>query len=112
MITKEQHEEIITDVDSFNRFVSDLIETVMQRVIVEIPNMVMYHIKEVQNNEKLRKEFYDNNPKLKNNPEIITQALSSIVTQHPDWNREKVYKETAVKANQLIEMESTNGQGF
>jgi len=112
MITKEKHEQIITDVDSFNQFVSDLTETIMQRVIVEIPLMVVYHIKEVQKNEKLRKDFFSENPSLKNNPEIITQALNSIITQHPDWDREKVYKETAIKANQLIEMEKTNGQGF
>lgn len=112
MITKEFHEQMITDVDKFNQFIKEYTEVILQRVILEVPNMVLYHIQETQKTEKLKEEFYNDNPGLRDQPSLVVQSVNAVTSQHPEWDRRQVYKEAGLKANKILSMEKSNGQGF
>ena len=112
MITKEFHSEIMTDVSKFNQFLSDYTEIILQRVILEIPKMVLHHMQETQKIGKLREEFYKKNPSLIKHDKIVQQTANSLHAKHLDWSIEKVFDETAIKATDIFNKEKSNDQGF
>ena len=107
-LTKEQHEELVTDVDKFNEFVYDLTEHIMQRVLLEIPALVSYHVREVSKTRTLREKFYKDNPELKGKESLIIQAVNGISSNHPEMSREEVYREAGKEAKKLLKMETAN----
>lgn len=112
MFTKDQHEAIITDVDKFNQFIKDYTEIIMQRVMLDIPNMVLYHIKDIKEVEKLREKFYKDYPNLKDHKNILSKVVTRIAHDNPDWDRSKVFDTAGKECNRLLTMEKSNEQGF
>ena len=112
MITKEFHSEIMTDVDKFNQFLADYTEIILQRVLIELPNIVLHHIQETQKVSKLREKFYKENPELVKQTSLVQQTANSIHSKNLDWKIEKVFNETAIKAKDILNKENSNAQGF
>ena len=108
-LTKEQHENLITDVDKFNKFLDDFTEHIMQRVMLEIPALVSYHVREVSRIKTLREKFYQANPELKGKESLIIQAVNGISSKHPEMSREEVYREAGKEAKRLLKMETNYG---
>lgn len=112
MITKEEHEELITDYNKFNSFLKLLTEQLIQRVYLEVPELVLFHIRQTKELKKLRDEFYKNYSDLKDHQQLLGQTVNSLQIKNPSWTREKLYDEAGKLARKLLLEENVNGQGF
>lgn len=108
-LTKEQHEDLVIDVNKFNEFLESFTEQVIQKVMLEIPTLVAYHVQEVNKIKNLRKQFYETNPELKGQEKVIIQAVNGIANKNPGMSREEVYRLAGVEAKKLLNMETTHG---
>lgn len=113
MITKEQHEELILDYEKFNSFLNTFTEQLIQRIYLEVPELVMFHIKGIKETKKLRDEFYKKYEDLKEHPQLLAKTVNALRVKNPEWAKEKLYEEAGQLTRKLIsERNKTNGQGF
>ena len=113
MITKEQYEELITDYEKFNSFLNIFAEQLIQRVYLEVPELVMFHIKNVKETKKLRDKFYEKFEDLKECPQLLAKTVNALRVKNPDWEKEKLYEEAGQLTRKLrLEKDKTNAQGF
>jgi hypothetical protein len=112
MISKEYHEQIVTDYEKFNAFLKDYTEHIIQRVMLDIPHLVFHHIKEIQDMNKLRDKFFSDYPDLKDKAKYVNIAINKILQDHPDWDKARVFKEAGIEAKTIIMKENNNGQGI
>ena len=113
MITKEQHEKIITDYDEFNKFMLEYTESIIQRVFLEVPQMVMLHMESIQSMKKLRDKFYNDFPDLKDHQLLLGKTVNRLSTEHPEWDKQKLFTAAGEKVQELLkEGEEINAQGF
>lgn len=110
-LTKEKHEEVIFDVEIFNEFLEEFVEAILQRVLLEIPNIVIHQIREVNEITRLRRQFFKDNPELIGKEGVLIQAVNKVASDNPAWSREKVYNEAALKAKEILKWEKENVQG-
>ena len=113
MITKEQHEEIVTDYNKFNAFMVAYTESIIQRVFLEIPDLILIHIKTIQDTKKARDKFYSNYPELKDKQEHLGKVINKLRIENASWNMDKLYNEAGKVTKQLLSEEAKiNGQGI
>jgi hypothetical protein len=112
MISKEHHEQIITDYEKFNDFLKSYTEHIIQRVMLDIPHLVLHHVKEIQEMNKLRKKFFSDYPELKDKAKYVNIAVSRILQDRPDLDKAKVFEEAGPMARDIINKEKNNGQGI
>ena len=108
-LTSDMHEDIITDVDKFNEFLYDLTNDILERVLLEIPALVSYHVQEVSKIRALRDKFYKDYPELKGKEGLIIQSVNKISSDNPAMPREEVYKKAGDLAKRILETENNNG---
>ena len=111
-LTKERHEEIVLDYEKFNEFLSNFTEHLMQRVMMEIPNLVLWHIKDIKNMENIRKKFSETHGELLKHPELLTQCVNTVAAKHPEYDKEKIYEIAGRKAEEILKEEKAHGQGI
>lgn len=109
MITKEYHEEIITDVHKFNLFMKEYTEILIRRVYLEVPEMVIKHIQTAHRVTKLKETLYKDNPELVAHKELVMQTANTIQGEHPDWEMEELFNEAILKVKEKLMQEVDNG---
>lgn len=113
MITKEQHEELILDYEKFNSFLNTFTEQLIQRIYLEVPELVMFHIKGIKETKKLRDEFYKKYEDLKEQPQLLAKTVNALRVKNPEWAKERLYEEAGQLTRKLLlERNKTNDQGF
>jgi hypothetical protein len=110
--TDEELWEILGSVDKFNIFLSNYTEFITRKVMLAAPALVIHHIKNEQNYNRIKEKFFIDNPELVIYKPVVAQELNKIAANHADWDIEKVFTQAGIEAKKIIKqsLEKKDGQ--
>jgi predicted patatin/cPLA2 family phospholipase len=94
--------ELLGDVEKFNGFLSNFAEHILRKALMAVPALVIHHIKNETNYDRIKKEFFDKNPELLKYQQVVKQQLNVVAAEHTDWTIEQVFNEVGLQSKQLI----------
>lgn len=98
----EELYEILGSVKNFNIFVANLTENILRNVMINIPALVIHHIKNEQSYKVIKEKFFKDNPELVEHTPIIAQQINLVAAEHPDWSIEEVFVETGIRSKEIL----------
>jgi len=100
--SEEELWEILGSLDKFNNFLDVYAETLMRKIMLAVPALVIHHIKNEHKYEKIRGDFFIKNPELVQHKEVLARQLNVTAAEHPDWLIEKVFTDAGIEAKKTI----------
>jgi len=101
-------DDIAADRNTFNKVMSMIekrvIEKASQKTLMDIPQVVLHHIKQQQMINKVVDRFYEENNDLKDLRQTVGHVANQTSVEHPDWNVSKIFNEAAKRTRKLLKL--------
>lgn len=108
-------DDISADPDLFNQVMHKLekriIENTAKTTMLNIPNLVIHHIKQQKAVNTSVEQFYAENTDLAEVKSTVGHVANIVASEHPDWDINQVFKETAVKTRKLLKLPALSSSG-
>lgn len=116
-ISNEDFEEITTNPERFQEFISQVRQDAVEQarnefqtqlqeqtaqlreeILSNIPQVIEKTTQRAQSVNQIRKQFFENNPELKNKMGYVRDMTNTVSHQNPDWSAKQVLDEVARRA--------------
>ena len=102
-ISGKKFDQITGNLDEFNKF----LEEFKREIFLSIPEIIMKHLQDTVNANKLVAKFYKDNPELKEHRLVIGSLANKIAAENPGLSSEEVFNLVAKQAKEVLK-ESDN----
>lgn len=122
-IDNDRFEEITTDPESFQEFITEVREDAVKQaraefqdelqkqtaqlreeILTNIPEVVQKTAQRAQSVNQVRQQFFENNPELKNKMGYVRDMTNTVSHQNPDWSAKQVLDEVAKRAQRDLNL--------
>lgn len=122
-IDNDRFEEITTDPESFQEFITEVREDAVKQaraefqdelqkqtaqlreeILTNIPEVVQKTAQRAQSVNQVREQFFENNPALKNKMGYVRDMTNTVSHQNPDWSAKQVLDEVAKRAQRDLNL--------
>jgi len=100
--TEEELWEILGSLEKYNKHIEEVINHTLQQCMLSIPTIVVHHLKNEQKYDRIKTNFFKNNPELMNYKPIVAKQIQQISSDNPSWDVDKVFQEAGIKAKEEI----------
>ena len=100
--TEEELWEILGSLDKFNSYIEKIVNHTLQQCMLSVPAIVIHHIKNEQDYNRIKHDFFRNNPELEKYKPTVGKQLQILSAANPSWSVEKVFQETGLRAKDII----------
>jgi hypothetical protein len=90
---EEELDKVLDSVDSFNGYMTKVVEKAQESVLTSIPQLVARMADQVVTQKMAVMEFYQKNQDLTGNKAYVGMVANELAAAHPDWNMEKIITE-------------------
>lgn len=99
-------DELIEDADKlfevFNNKLNEVRLQAVQHTFKAMPQMVTHYTTQQAAMNDAVKTFYENNPQLAGVKELVAQQVTSVGSEHPEWDMHEILKEVETKSYKLL----------
>lgn len=107
--SEEELWEILGSLDKFNNFLDVYAETLMRKIMLAVPALVIHHIKNEHKYEKIRKDFFIKNPELVQHKDVLAKQLNVVAAKNTDLGIDKVFELAGIETKKTLR-EANNGK--